>query len=109
MKTNKPPRDKRRGYSGIKSLKIPEITTFSPEEVEAYEDRLKTYRDLKNSLDTAFEEGVKQGLKLSVEKSIKKVAMNGLRKGIKEELILELTGLTPEQLAHLKEKMNRTE
>jgi hypothetical protein len=31
-------------------------TRFSPEEVQAYEDSLKSYRDLKNSLDTAFED-----------------------------------------------------
>jgi len=31
-------------------------------EREAYEDSLKYYRDLKNSLDTAEEEGMKKGI-----------------------------------------------
>ena len=48
-------------------FEVAEIARFSPEEVQAYEDSLKSYRvspdrDLKNSLDTAFEEGVEQGI-----------------------------------------------
>lgn len=38
-----------------------------------FEDSLKSYRDLKNSLDTAFAEGI--------EKGIEKVAINGIRQG----------------------------
>ena len=34
-----------------------EIAKFSPEEKERYEDSLKSYRDLKNVIDTAFGEG----------------------------------------------------
>ncbi len=34
-----------------------EIAKFSPEEKERYEDSLKSYRDLKNVIDTAFDEG----------------------------------------------------
>ncbi|MEM6261984.1 MAG: hypothetical protein AAGI38_05715 [Bacteroidota bacterium] len=35
------------------------------------EDNLKHYRDLKNSLDTAFEEGLKKGREQGVEQGIK--------------------------------------
>ena len=38
-----------------------EIARFSPEEKEQYEDSLKTYRDLKNVIQTAFEEGQQEG------------------------------------------------
>ena len=38
-----------------------EIARFAPKEREAYEDSLKYYRDLKNSLDTAREEGETTG------------------------------------------------
>jgi len=34
-----------------------EIAKFSREEYQHYEDSLKSYRDLKNSLDTSKEEG----------------------------------------------------
>ena len=39
-----------------KLFEVAEIAKFSSEEAEAYEESLKSYRDLKNSLDTAKEE-----------------------------------------------------
>jgi predicted transposase/invertase (TIGR01784 family) len=38
-------------------FKTAEIAKFNPEQVNSYEDSLKYYRDIKNSLDTAREEG----------------------------------------------------
>ena len=38
-----------------------EIAKFTPQDRMAYEDSLKYYRDVKNSLDTAFEEGKIEG------------------------------------------------
>ncbi len=80
-----------------KLFEVAEIAKFSPEEVQAYEDSLRSYRDLKNSLDTAFEEGI--------EKGIEKVAINGIKQGKSDELIMELTGLDLEQIKYLKEKL----
>lgn len=37
------------------------IARFSPTELRKYEDSLKAYRDIKNSLDTAKEEGRAEG------------------------------------------------
>ena len=39
-----------------------EIARFDKKELKAYEDSLKAYRDIKNSLDTANEEGRAEGL-----------------------------------------------
>ena len=39
-----------------------EIARFDKKELKAYEDSLKAYRDIKNSLDTAKEEGRAEGL-----------------------------------------------
>jgi hypothetical protein len=64
-----------------------------------YDDSLKSYRDLKNSLDTAYEEGI--------EKGIEKVAINGIRQGKSDEVIMEITGLTLDQLAFLKDKLRK--
>lgn len=80
-----------------KLFEVAEIARFSPEEVQAYEDSLKSYRDLKNSLDTAFEEGIEQG--------IEQVAINGIKQEKSDELIMELTGLSLEQIEYLKEKL----
>jgi len=38
-----------------------EIAKFSPQEKELYEESLKTYRDLKNVIDTAYDEGKMEG------------------------------------------------
>lgn len=41
-------------YLKFKRLfEVAEIARFSPEEAQAHEDSLRSYRDLKNSLDTA--------------------------------------------------------
>ena len=38
-----------------------EITKFTKKELREYEDSLKAYRDIKNSLDTAREQGFEKG------------------------------------------------
>jgi hypothetical protein len=40
-----------------------EISKFSQQEYQEYEDSLKYYRDMKNSLDTKFEEGILENKK----------------------------------------------
>ena len=53
--------------------------------LSSYEDSLKYYRDLKNSLDTAKEEGViegiAKGIEQGIEKGIEQVAKNALKIG----------------------------
>ena len=41
------------GMKGIEEREEAEIATFTPEELREYEDSLKAYRDIKNSIDTA--------------------------------------------------------
>ncbi|HOI92983.1 MAG TPA: Rpn family recombination-promoting nuclease/putative transposase [Candidatus Rifleibacterium sp.] len=71
-----------------------EIAKFTPEEASAYEDSLKVYRDLKNSIDTAREEG-------KIE-----VALNMLADGLNVESIIKYTGLTPDQIGRLRKDSN---
>jgi hypothetical protein len=54
----------------IKAFEKAEIANFTAEERMGYEDSLKTYRDLKNVIDTAHDDGVKLGI-LKVVKSLK--------------------------------------
>ena len=49
------------GMNGIEVREVGEIAKFTPVELKEYEDSLKTYRDLKNSLDTAEEKGEAKG------------------------------------------------
>ncbi|HNW12546.1 MAG TPA: Rpn family recombination-promoting nuclease/putative transposase [Candidatus Rifleibacterium sp.] len=70
-----------------------EIAKFTPEEARAYEDSLKVYRDLKNSIDTAREEGREEG--------IAQVAKNLLQMGQSIEDVSKATGLSREALDKL--------
>lgn len=79
-----------------------EIAKFTPEEVRSYEDSLKYYRDLKNSLDTAREEGLNEGIEKGIEKGIKKVALNAIKMGKSIKEIIDLTGLTNQQIENIK-------
>lgn len=76
-----------------KLFETAEIARFSPEQVLSYEDSLKYYRDLKNSLDTARDEGKIEG---KIE-----VAKNLLKNGVSIDVIIKSTGLTEEQIKNL--------
>jgi hypothetical protein len=75
---------------------------YSPNLLAQYQDSLKDYRDLKNSLDTYYGEGLQEG-SLSEKKSI---ALNALKKGFDNAIARELTGLSLEDIARLR-KENR--
>ncbi len=76
-----------------------EIAKFTPEEAMAYEDSLKVYRDLKNSLDTAREEGH--------EAAMMETAMKMLTDHLPVESIARYTGLSTDQIEQLTAGKNR--
>jgi hypothetical protein len=55
-----------------KLFKTAEIAKFNREEVLQYEQSLKVYRDLKNVVDTAFDDGVLQEKHLRIAKAVKR-------------------------------------
>ncbi len=63
-----------------------EIAKFSREEYQSYEYSVKYYRDLKNSIDYAKEEG-------KIEDAVKM-----LEKGLEVALIAEITELTEQEI-----------
>lgn len=77
-----------------KLFETAEIAKFTPEEIRSYEDSLKYYRDLKNSLDTAKQEARE-------ERNIE-IAKNALLKNYSIDDVIELTGLSREQVERLK-------
>lgn len=91
-----------------------EIARFSPQELHEYEDSLKAYRDIKNSIDTALELGREQGHEQGVEEGLAKgraeglaegraeIAVAMLAKGMDIDTISELTGLSMEEVKALK-------
>ena len=71
-----------------------EIAKFTKEEYHHYEDSLKYYRDLKNSLDTSKEEG-------KMERT-KEIARNMLSDNESVEKIIKYTGLSAKDIEKLK-------
>lgn len=73
------------------------IANFSPDEYKSYETSLKYYRDLKNSLDMAKEEGVVKG---RFEREIE-IAKNLKSLGLDIETIKKATGLSQDEILKL--------
>ncbi len=86
--------DKLRERIFDKLFETAEIARFTPDQVRSYEDSLKYYRDLKNSLDTARDEGKIEG---RIE-----VAKNLLLSGVSIDLIVKSTGLSESEIKKLK-------
>lgn len=82
----------------LKLFETAEIARFTPEEYQYYEDSLKYYRDIKNSLDTAREEGRVEG---ETEEKIK-IAKTAIREGLPDEVIMKLTGLSKQEINNLR-------
>ena len=70
------------------------VARFTPTELREYEDSLKAYRDIKNSLDTAKEEGREEGR----AEGIAMVAKMMFAKGMDIETIASMTGMTKDEL-----------
>jgi predicted transposase/invertase (TIGR01784 family) len=90
--------DKLREKIFEKIFKAAEIAKLSKEEYEQYIVSLNAYRDLKNSLDTARDEGEAIGeAKGKIEKAIE-IALKLLEKGMSIEDISDCTGLPQQQI-----------
>ena len=74
---------------------------FSPNELREYEDSLKAYRDIKNSLDTAKEEGRAEGREEGRAEGIAMVAKMMYAKGIDVDVIASMTGMTIDKIKAL--------
>ena len=61
-----------------------EIAKFTPTELKEYEDSLKAYRDVKNSIDSALEKGREEGMAEGMEKGMAKGMAEGMEKGLAE-------------------------
>ena len=62
------------------------ITHFTHTELKEYEDSLKAYRDIKNSLDTAKDEGRAESMAKGMAEGMAKGLAKGMAKGRVETL-----------------------
>ena len=78
------------------------------EQLKEYEDSLKAYRDVKNSIDTALEkgreEGMAEGMAEGMEKEKQSTARRLLSIGLSEEQVSTATELTLEEIQKLRDK-----
>ena len=94
-----------------------EIARFTPDQVRSYEKSLKYYRDMKNSLDTAFDDGKEEGKKegraegkeegRTEEK--RQVVINGLHQGLEIKVIATLTGLSVKIIEKISRELSEEE
>lgn len=74
-------------------FEVAEVAKLDKKELETYHDSLKVYRDLRNSLNTAKNEGRKE--------AIREMAINLLKGGVDVDIIVSSTGLTREEIEKL--------
>ncbi len=110
-------KDTHRVFNDKMTFEEAEIAKFNAEDRREYEDSLKAYRDIKNSIDTALEQGREEGMKKGraegLEKGLKKGRAEGekqkalsiakamLQRGLDIQMIAELSGLTAEEIQSL--------
>ena len=78
-----------------------EIARFTPQEVMEYEDSVKIYRDLKNSMDTSFSKGKEEGREEGKAEATIASARKMKSKGYPSVDIAEITGLAVEEIERL--------
>ena len=100
-----------------KLFEAAEIAQFTPDQMDAYEQSLKHYRDLKNSLETAenmgrmkgeqlgLKKGEQLGLRKGIKQGVEKVALSLLEQGLDKKLIQESTGLSISELEALEKQV----
>ncbi len=85
-----------------KLFEAAEIARFDHQEKARYEESLKYYRDLKNVIDTSFEEGREEGIEKGREEGIEKgreeekvkTVLNSHKAGLDVQTISLITGLS---------------
>jgi predicted transposase/invertase (TIGR01784 family) len=78
-----------------------EIANYSDTEYAEYEESLKVYRDLKNVIDTAFSDGIQQGLEQGIKATRLENARKMKQKNFSAQDIADITGLSIEQIKSL--------
>ena len=80
-------------YISLLTDKYVEIAKFTPTELKGYEDSLKAYRDVKNSIDTALEKGRVEG--------VIQVAKKLLESGMDIDTVMKMTDLSKSEIEKL--------
>ena len=82
-------------------FKQAEIAGFTRTELREYEDSLKAYRDMKNSLDNAEEKGIAKGIVKGKKDKAVEIAKKLLEMDMPIDAIMKATGLSMEEVKNL--------
>ena len=82
-------------------FKQAEIAGFTRTELREYEDSLKAFRDMKNSLDNAEEKGIAKGIVKGKKDKAVEIAKKLLEMDMPIDAIMKATGLSQEEIAKL--------
>ena len=96
-------------YICLLTDKYVEIAKLTPTELKGYEDSLKAYRDIKNSIDTALEKGREEGrAEVRAEgreegKNLKtiQIAKKLLEAGMDVDTVMKMTDLSKSEIEKL--------
>jgi len=84
-----------------KAFEKAELAKFTPREIDSYENSLKIYRDLKNVIDTARDEGEARGILRGSSKRAMEIAAQMKIAGEPIDKIVLYTNLTKDVIERL--------
>ena len=84
-----------------KVFELAEIAQYTDTEYDTYEESLKVYRDLKNVVDTAFDDGKAEGKAEGIAEVMLETARNLKKSGVPMETISACVGLAVEVVEKL--------
>ena len=85
-----------KAFEKAEFIKLPKV------EQDKYHKNLKVYRDLINSVDTAFNEGVEEGIDKGKKVREIEIAKKSLAQGLDINTVSKITGLTKEEIENLR-------
>ena len=83
-------------------FKQAEIAGFTRTELREYEDSLKAFRDMRNTLDNAKKEGLEEGLIKGERNKAMEIATKMKAKGFSVDDIVQMTGLAADEVKKIK-------
>ncbi|MFK7796347.1 MAG: Rpn family recombination-promoting nuclease/putative transposase [Aureispira sp.] len=90
-----------------KLFEVAEIAKFTEREKKEYENSLKVYRDMKNVVDTAKEEGKEEGREEGREEKEEEVIEKCMEEGMQPELISKIVNLPLAEVNRIIEKIQK--
>jgi predicted transposase/invertase (TIGR01784 family) len=81
-----------------KVFTMAELAKYNPDERSKYIESLNQYRDFKNVVDYAREEGLQQGIEQGEVKQLLKSIQSGLDKGYELKVIADINGISLDDL-----------